>query len=62
MVNTEMLKAFKRLTKALDITVPEIDELLRMEQLAHRERLSTDNYNELMGLMEKYRGIICGGY
>ena len=60
MINLEMLRECKKLLKALGVTVPEIEELERMERLARKERLNESQYNELMGLMEKHRAVICG--
>lgn len=60
MINLEMLRECKRFLKALGVTVPEIEELERMEKLARKERLNESQYTELMALMEKHRGVICG--
>ena len=58
-MDRELLRRFRRLAAALELDIPELDDLEKLEELRHKERLNQDQVEELIDLLKQYKNIIC---
>ena len=58
-MDRELLRRFRRLAAALELEIPELDDLEKLEELRHKERLNQDQVEELIDLLKQYKNIIC---
>ena len=57
-MTTETLRCCKRLMEALEIETDKLDDLITLETLRRRERLTESQVDMLIELLTRYRDII----
>ena len=57
-MTTETLRCCKRLMEALEIETGKLDELITLETLRRRDRLTESQVDTLVELLTKYRDIL----
>ena len=58
-MDREILRKFRKFAEAIELEIPELDDLERIEELRHRERLTLDQVETLIDLLKNYKNIIC---
>ena len=58
-MDREILRKFRKFAEAIELEIPELDDLERIEELRHRERLTLDQVETLIDLLKNYTNIIC---
>ena len=57
-MDREMLRKFRKFAEAIELEIPELDDLERIEELRHRERLTLDQVETLIDLLKNYKNVI----
>ena len=57
-MTTEILRCCKQLMEALEIETDKLDDLITLETLRRRERLTESQVDMLIELLTRYRDII----